>query len=207
MFPGACLQKIFALIQYGTKYEDFCKPQANEVRARFDLLTNFRQGNHSVDEWHNAVQAQVCLAQVCLAKYPPETASILHTNIFCFFLKDEYFVSKTTNECSVDLKKFSASKIRQLAKKMEASKATAHHIKQVASDPQVAQINLMRHQRTDLTSSMSKRKQQSFKSRSKSHKRYSSEHKQKVPPYKKKFDPNQAIQEKIDVPSVEIQSM
>ena len=53
------------------KYEDFCKPQTNEVRVRFDLLTSFRQGNHSVDEWYNAVQAHVSLA-----KYPPETASI-----------------------------------------------------------------------------------------------------------------------------------
>ena len=43
------------------KFEDFCKPQTNEVRARFDLLTSFRQGNCSVDEWYNAVQAQVPL--------------------------------------------------------------------------------------------------------------------------------------------------
>ena len=52
---------------------------SNEVRARFDLLTSFHQGNRSVDEWYNAVQAQVCLA-----KYPPETAKILHHDIFWF---------------------------------------------------------------------------------------------------------------------------
>ena len=63
------------------KYEDFCKPQTNEVRARFDLLTSFRQGNQSVDEWYNAVQAQMSIA-----KYPPETASILH-RYFLVFLK------------------------------------------------------------------------------------------------------------------------
>ena len=93
-FPAEdlCLNTIWA------KYEDFCKSRANEVRARFDLLTSFRQGNHSVDEWYNAVQAEVCLA-----KYPPETASILHRGIFWFFLKDEDFVSKTLNECSIDL--------------------------------------------------------------------------------------------------------
>ena len=34
-----CLDTIWA------KYEDFCKPQANEVITRFDLLTSFRQGN------------------------------------------------------------------------------------------------------------------------------------------------------------------
>ena len=59
------------------KYEDFCKPQANEVRARVDLLTSFHQGNRSVVEWYNAVQAQVSLA-----KYPQETANILHHDIF-----------------------------------------------------------------------------------------------------------------------------
>ena len=25
-----------------SKFEEFCKPQVNEVRARFDLLTSFR---------------------------------------------------------------------------------------------------------------------------------------------------------------------
>ena len=33
------------------KYEEFCKPQANELRARFDFLTSFRQGDMSVNEW------------------------------------------------------------------------------------------------------------------------------------------------------------
>ena len=30
------------------RFDDFCKPQSNEVWARFDLLTSFRQGNKSV---------------------------------------------------------------------------------------------------------------------------------------------------------------
>ena len=62
------------------RFEDFCKPQSNEVQARFDLLTSFRQGNKIMDEWYNAVQAQVNLA-----KYPPETAKILHRDIFGSF--------------------------------------------------------------------------------------------------------------------------
>ena len=45
------------------KFEEFFKPQSNEVRAHFDLLTSFRQGSKSVDEWYNAVQAQVNLAK------------------------------------------------------------------------------------------------------------------------------------------------
>ena len=59
---------------------EFCKPHVNEVRAHFDLLTSFRQGTRSVDEWYNVVQAQINLA-----KYPPERAKILHRDIFWFF--------------------------------------------------------------------------------------------------------------------------
>ena len=87
----------FSLDAILAKYEDFCKPQVNEVRARFGLLTSFHLGNRSVDKWYNAVQAQVSLA-----KYPEETANILHHDIFWFFLKDEEFVSKTINNSSID---------------------------------------------------------------------------------------------------------
>ena len=134
-----------------SKYEDFCKPQTNEVRARFDLLTSFRQGNRSLDQWYNAVQAQVSLA-----KYQPETASILQRDIFWFFLKEEEFVSKTINDSNIEVDKFPARKVRQLAKKIESSKSTSRQIKAVASDPQAAHINLMRHQRTHLPPSKSK---------------------------------------------------
>ena len=88
------------------RFEDFCKPQSNEVQARFDLLTSFRQGNKSMDEWYNAVQAQVNLA-----KYPSETAKILHRDIIWFFLRDEEFISRTISDGSVDLEKFPASKV------------------------------------------------------------------------------------------------
>ena len=64
------------------RFEEFCKPQSNEVHARFDLLTSFRQGNKKcwMNEWYNTVQVQVNLA-----KYPPETAKIIHRDIFWFF--------------------------------------------------------------------------------------------------------------------------
>ena len=51
------------------KFVEFCKPQLNEVRVQFDLLTSFRQGSRSVDEWYNAVQAQDNLT-----KYPQKQA-------------------------------------------------------------------------------------------------------------------------------------
>ena len=47
-------------------------------------------------------------------------------------------------------KNFPASKVRQLAKKMESSKATTKPIRQVAGDLPVAQIQLMQHQCTEL---------------------------------------------------------
>ena len=146
------------------KFEEFCKPQSNEVRARFDLLTCFWQGNKSVDEWYNAVQTQVALAE-----YPPETAKILYRDIFWFFLKDEEFISKTINDRHIDMDKVPTSKVRQLAKKMEISKVTARHTKQVTSNPQVAQINLMRHQCTVLPASKHKKRKPFVKPRSPSH--------------------------------------
>ena len=85
--------------------------------------------------------------QINLTKYPPTTVKILHQDIFWFFLQDGNFVSRTITEGSVDLDKFPASRVRQLVKKLESSKATACHIKQVAGDPQVTQINLLWHQR------------------------------------------------------------
>ena len=93
------------------KFEELYKPQSNEVRGHFDLLTRFRQGNRSVDEWYNVVQAQVNLA-----KYSLDTAKILHKDIFWFFLHGVEFVSKTINDGNVDLDKFQVRKVRHLAK-------------------------------------------------------------------------------------------
>ena len=58
-------------------------------------------------------------------------------------MKDEDFVTKTINEGNVDIYKFPASKVQQLAKKMESSKATTKNIRQVAGDLPAAQIQLM----------------------------------------------------------------
>ena len=48
------------------RLDNFCKWQSNEVHAQFDLLTSFCQGNKSVNEWYNAVQAQVTLQNIHL---------------------------------------------------------------------------------------------------------------------------------------------
>ena len=73
-------------------------------------------------------------------------------------MRDEDFVSRTISDGSVDLEKFPASRVQQLAKKLESSKATACHIKQVAGDPQASQINLLRHQHTELPAGKYKKK-------------------------------------------------
>ena len=172
------------------KFEEFCKSQSNEVKARFDLFTCCWQGNRSQDEWYNAVQTQVALA-----KYPPETATILHTDIFGFFFKDEEFVSKTINDNNIGMDKFPASKVRQFAKNMESSGAITRHIMQVASNHQAAQINLMWHKWTDLPASKHKKKKSLVKSRPLSHKNDISD-RPPAPPYhsnnKKCFGANHA---------------
>ena len=138
------------------KFEEFCKPQTNEIRARFDLLTSFRQGDQSVDKWYNAVQVQINLA-----KYPQETAKILQRDIFWFFLKDGEFVSRTINDSNLDLDKFPASKVRQLAKKLESSKSTAKYIKQALNEPQATQVHLLKHQCTELPPNKHKKQRKS----------------------------------------------
>ena len=173
------------------RFQEFCKPHSNEVHARFDLLTSFRWGSRSVDKWYNAVQGQVNLA-----KYLPGNTKILHTDIFWFFLRDEEFVSRTISDGSVDLEKFPASRVIQLAKKLEISKATACHIKQVAGDPQSVQINLLRHQHTELPAGKYKRKRPPVKSKQSHHKPQSSESYHLQAQHKKKFDPKSVCNNK-----------
>ena len=144
------------------KYKEYCKPQSDEIQTRFDLLMSFRQGNCSMDEWYNAMQAQVNLA-----KYPPPQKQPKHSTgtSFVFFLKDEDFVSRTISDGSVNLDKFPASRVHQLAKKYESSKATVRHIKQVSGEPQATQINLLCHQRTELPQHRYKKKRSHTKPR------------------------------------------
>ena len=61
------------------RFEEFCKPQTNEIRARFDLLTSFRQGDRSVDKWYNAVQNQINLA-----RYPQDSKNSTKRHILAF---------------------------------------------------------------------------------------------------------------------------
>ena len=82
-----------------------------------------------------------------------------HHDIFWFFMKDEDFVSRAINEGSGELEKFSASKVHQLAKKLESSKAMTRHIMQVAGDLQAAQFNLICHQCTELSTGKNKKKE------------------------------------------------
>ena len=85
-------------------------------------------------------------------------------------MKDEDFLFGTINEGSAELDKFPASKVCQLAKKMESSKTTARHIRQVTGDPQDTQINLMCHQHRELPSGKHKKRKQGTKQRQSHHK-------------------------------------
>ena len=89
-------------------------------------------------------------------------------------------MSKTINDSNIDLNKFPASRFRQSAKKMENSKPTAKHIKQVASEPQAIQVHLMRHQCTELPPNKFQRKQRNYpKLRQATSKHYQEEKKEK----------------------------
>ena len=89
----------------------------------------------------------------------------------------------------MDLEKFPASKVRQLAKKLESSKATACHISQIACDLKAAQINLMRHQHTEISSEKHKKRKPFVKPKQPSHKNVVQENPQVLSYNKKSFDP------------------
>ena len=68
-------------------FEEFCNLQTNEIRARFDLLTSFRQGDQSMDKWYNAVQSKSIWQST-----PQKLQEYYRTTYSGFFLKDEEFV-------------------------------------------------------------------------------------------------------------------
>ena len=105
-------------------------------------------------------------------------------------------MSKTINDGNVDLDKFPASKVRQLAKRMESSKATACQIKQVDGDPQAAQINLLMHQCTELSTGKYKKKKSTNKSRQSNYKNPGNEHSEVPSQHRKQFDVKNTHQNK-----------
>ena len=80
-------------------------------------------------------------------------AKILHRDIFWFFLQHEDFVSRTISDGSVDFDKFPASRVHQLAKKLESSKQRRDTLNKY-----LWKINLFRHQRTELPQHRYKKK-------------------------------------------------
>ena len=79
-------------------------------------------------------------------------------------------MSKALNEGYVEFCKFPASTVRQLAKKIESSQATAKHMKQVTRDPQAVQVNLLQHQCREIPPSKSNKKSETFKLRQEANK-------------------------------------
>ena len=105
-------------------------------------------------------------------------------------------MSRTISDGSVDLDKFLAqAECISLPKEWTSSKATAHHIKQVAGDPLAVQINLLRHQCTELPAGKYKKKS-SVKSKQSNHKQHGSEGYQAQTHHKKRFDAKSAHQNK-----------
>ena len=88
---------------------------------------------------------------------------------------------------SVDLEKFPATRVCQIAKKMESSKANRRHIRQVAGDPQVVQINLLRHQYTELPPGNCKKRKPAVKKQRQPHPKNAE--KQASSQLKRNFDP------------------
>ena len=153
-------------------------------------LTFLQASGKAIEAWMSGIIW--CKLKSIWLNTPPRNSQDIALRHLLVFLHDEEFVSKTINNSNVDLEKFPASKVRQLAKKMESSKVTACHIKQVACDLQATQINLMRHQHTEIPPGKHKRRKSFVKPKQSSHKNAVQENPQILSYNKKSFDPSNA---------------
>ena len=80
------------------EYESYCKPQSNELRARYDVLKKLTQGSLPADDWMTKLQSQLHLCN-----YKPEMEEVLLRDLFLFGLQDESFMSKIISEESPDV--------------------------------------------------------------------------------------------------------
>ena len=101
------------------KFEEHCKPQANELHTHYDLFKQLKQGDKSYDEYYAPVQNQLGLCQ-----YPPKTQYILEWDVFPFTISDQAFMTKCLSEES----NLTTAEKHQWFKKPESCKATAKHI-------------------------------------------------------------------------------
>ena len=77
-------------------------------------------------------------------------------------------------------------------KKLESSQAAARHMKKVTKDPEAVQVNLLRHQRTELPPIKFQRKQNKrYKSRQLPNKNYQEDkYRERMPQAKERFYKN-----------------
>ena len=103
------------------EYESYCKPQSNELRARYDILKKLTQGSLPADDWMTKLQSQLHLCN-----YQPEMEEVLLRDLFLFGLQDESFMSKIISEESPDV---TIAQLQNKLKRFEAGRATAKYIK------------------------------------------------------------------------------
>ena len=132
------------------KYEEFYKPQTNEVHAHFDLLTSFGKA------------IEVCMSGIMQYKHKsiwlntPQKqlrSALWHLLVFPCMVRNLY-----RRPLIIVMSILRSFQLVECGKKMESSKATVCHIKQVVDDPQAVQINLMRHQCTEIPPGKNKKK-------------------------------------------------
>ena len=92
------------------EYESYCKPQSNELHARYDVLKKLTQGSLPADDWMTKLQSQLHLCN-----YKPEMEE-----------EEESFMSKIISEESPDV---TTAQLRNKLKCIKAGWATVKYIK------------------------------------------------------------------------------
>ena len=164
------------------------KNLANHRPMKCTPASNFLQASGKVREvWMSGIM-QYKLNSIWLNTSQIQPRYCIETSFgFSCMMRNLY--PRTSMNSDEDLEKFPASKVRQLAKKMEGSNAIACHIKQVAGYPQAVQINLMRHQHTEMPSGKHKKRKPFVKPKQSSHKNAVEKNPQVSSYNKKSFDP------------------
>ena len=107
------------------RYEEFCKPKSNEVHVQDS--TFWQVSGKAIKALMNGIKHGASPSQPSQVPSWNSTDSS-QGHFLGFFLRDEDFVSRTISDGSVNLEKFPASRVQQLTKTLESSKATEHAI-------------------------------------------------------------------------------
>ena len=129
--------------------DEECKHGGSAYRSRFDLWHNTKQGNMTLDDFYNKIER---LCDLC--SFSPEEHKAFHRDAFLFNLSNQgttQWVIEQLSKEDANPSNFSSQHIKNLAKTIEQNRATGQYLSTNANTGANASVNLLHHQRTQVT--------------------------------------------------------